>query len=119
MSLSNLKKDLVTILSGIDGVSVSYDYSTIEESAKSIVIDSLDISYEHDIDMGYHKMLRAVAVLICKTDEDLDALVDALEDLDNETEGNIRDIMMESYTIENNDMNLSIATANLSCLVWD
>ena len=66
MSLSNIKQDLVTILTSIDGVSCSFDYSTIEESAKSIVIDSMEFTYQHDLDMGWHKELRATAVLITR-----------------------------------------------------
>lgn len=119
MSLSNIKQDLVTILSSIDGVACSYDYSTIEESAKSVVIDSLELTYQHDLDMGWHKEFRATAVLITKTSDDLDALVDAVEALDDRSEGSIRDIMIESLTIDNNDLNMSIATAVLSGMVWE
>lgn len=119
MSLSDVKQDLVTILTSIDGVSCSFDYSTIEESAKSIVIDSMEFTYQHDLDMGWHKELRATAVLITKTPDDLDALIDAVEALDNATEGSIRDIMIESLTIDNNDLNMSIATAVMSCMVWE
>lgn len=119
MSLSDVKQDLVSIITSIEGVACSYDYSTIEESAKSVVIDSLELTYQHDLDMGWHKEFRAVAVLITKTPDDLDALVDAFEALDNTSEGSIRDIMLESMSVENNDLNMSIATAVLSGMVWE
>ena len=60
MSMSNIKTDLVDALSTITDVSVSYDYSTAAESEKAIVIESLDLSYQHDLDMGWHKFLSCL-----------------------------------------------------------
>lgn len=119
MSMSNIKTDLVDALSTIPNTSVSYDYSTAAESEKAIVIESLDMSYQHDLDMGWHKELTVNAVLITKTATDLDSLIDALEGIDNLSEGCIRDLMLEAITMDNKDEDVYIASATLSCLVWD
>lgn len=119
MSLSDVKQNLISIISSIDDVTCTFDYATAVESQKAVVIDSLDISYEHDLDMGYHKTLRVVAVLVTKTDSDLDELIDELENLDDATDGCIRDIMLESVNVSSNDENVRVATVNLSCLLWD
>lgn len=119
MGISNIKQNLVSILSQITGVSVSFDYATAAEAENGIVIDALDLSYNHDLDMGWHKELKANAVLVTKTDDDLDSLVDALENLDNASEGCVRDIMLESVSIDNRDSDVRVATAVLSCLIWD
>lgn len=119
MSMSDIKTDLVDALSTITDVSVSYDYSTAVESVKAIVIESLDVTYQHDLDMGWHKELTVNAVLITKTAADLDSLIDALESADNISEGCIRDLMLEAITLDNKDEDVYIASATLSCLVWD
>ena len=119
MSMSNIKTDLVDALSTITDVSVSYDYSTAVESVKAIVIESLDVTYQHDLDMGWHKELTVNAVLITKTATDLDSLIDDLESADNISEGCIRDLMLEAITLDNKDEDVYVASATLSCLVWD
>ena len=71
MGMSNIKTDLVDALSTIADVSVSYDYSTAAESEKAIVIESLDLSYQHDlgrnadfleVDLGYELITNLVNI---------------------------------------------------------
>ena len=118
-SFSSVKTDLLTILNRIEDVTACFDYSSAKEAENAIVIDDFNLSYAHDLDMGYHKELRFTAFLITKTDDDLDDLIDALESLDNETETCIRDITLESVLISDDDLDNRIAKATLSCFVWD
>lgn len=119
-TVSEIKQNLIDILSTIDGVTCAFDYSTAEEAEKAIIIDDFYLKYEHDLDMGYHKELTFTAELVTKTDEDLDELISALENLDNETSGNVRDLMLESVSIEEiDDQNNRYARASMSCYVWD
>ena len=54
-TVSEIKQNLIDILSTIEGVTCAFDYSTAEEAEKAIIIDDFYLKYEHDLDMGYHK----------------------------------------------------------------
>lgn len=118
-SFSSVKTDLLTILNRIEDVTACFDYSSAEEAENAIVIDDFNLSYVHDLDMGYHKELKFTAFLITKTDDDLDDLIDDLESLDNDTETCIRDLTLESVVISDDDLDNKLAKVSMSCFVWD
>jgi hypothetical protein len=119
-TFTSVKTDLLMILNSIKDVSATFDYATLDEEAeKGIVIDDFSMTYEHDLDMGYHKTVRFTAFLMTKTSDDLDDLIDALESLDNDTETSIRNLTLESVSISDDDIDNKFAKASMSCFVWD
>ena len=119
-TFSSVKTDLLTILESIKDVTATFDYSASDnEAEKAIVIDDFSMTYEHDLDMGYHKTARFTAFLITKTADDLDDLIDALESLDNDTQTSIRNLTLESVSISDDDLDNKLAKVSMSCFVWD
>ena len=117
---TSVKTDLLTILNSIKDVTATFDYTVSDDEAeKGIVIDDFSMTYEHDLDMGFHKTVRFTAFLMTKTADDLDDLIDALEGLDNDTQTSIRNLTLESVSISDDDLDNKLAKVSMSCFVWD
>lgn len=121
MSITQIKSDLLKILqTASEGFTVTYDYSEAEEAVQAIVIDDFFVRYDHDLDMGSHKVLTFTAEVIAKTDADLDRSIDALESVENVSDSSIRDLTIESVSVEDiDDQNNRYARVSMSCFVWD
>lgn len=116
--ISKIKQDLRTALqtAGSD-VLIAFDYAAPPEASRAVIVDSLRISYEHQLDMGAYRTLSADLNLYAKTSAGLDSLIDAIASLDNVDTQSVRYLTLEYIQINSDDPDVKSATVTVSARI--
>ncbi len=120
-NMQEIKADLLELVSDcLPGVNVSFDYATSMEAEKAAVITNLVLNYENDLELHYRKVLHFNLMLIAKNDSDLDAIIEMAEGLSDQSNGNIKYVMLDALEyVGTDDPDDKYSAMSLSCDIWD